>query len=240
MAGFLPETFLELCQDLVVETPITGSFSTVEGQTGEFARVVRWVAVACLEIETSYLNWNFLSVPENDLTTIAAVSDYPVPADWNWWDHAGFGLIADEEPLEFIDWNRRKRDFQALISGDPFEFTILPDGTLRFFDTPSTIQIVRAPYWKQPTSLINNADEPLIPKRYRKVVVYRAMKLYAEYESNDEIDAKAVQGLGFWLPSLSAKELPANQGIQRVNTGTEIQVTSPNQTALQTLDLFFN
>ncbi len=239
--ALVPETFLELCQDLVKESPISGDFTTVSatGTGTDFERVVNWVATATLEIETAYLNWNFLSETFNTFDTIIDITDYPVPADWNWWDHSAFAVPADEQPLDFIDWNRQKHDLELVQSGDPLEFTILPDGTVRLKTKPTTIDTIRAPYWKQATVLANNADEPLIPKRYRKVITYRALKLYAEYESNDEINEKAKNGLAFWLPSLQSKELPANQGFQRVNTGTDIQVTSPEVDNLSLLDNFF-
>lgn len=229
--ALLPETFLELCQDLVKESPISGTFSTVVGVTNEQERVVNWVATACLEIEAAYLNWNFLSAHAFTFNTIAGIADYPVPADWNWWDSRAFNIPADEQNLDFNPWHIQKLDPTALQAGDPHRFTELPNGTLRLYDTPTSIVTILAPYYKKPTKLADNNDTPLVPARYRKVIIYRALKLYAEYESNDEIDQKAKNGLAYWIPRLQAKELPANQGIQSLNTGMEIAATAASRTS---------
>lgn len=218
----LPETLLELCQDVVKESPISGDFTTVDSVTGEFERVVGWVVTACTEIEAAYLNWNFLSNYSYTFSTTANIRDYPVPSDWNWWDEKAFGIPATEEPLEYLDWQEKRLDMSAAITGDIHSFTILPNGTIRLFDTSASVVTILAPYWKKPSKLAQNADTPLIPARYRKVITYRALKLYAEYESNDEIDQKAENGLAFWVPRLVAKELPANKGMQSLNTGLDI------------------
>jgi len=227
--ALLPESFLELCQDLVKESPISGTFTTVSGVTNEFERVVNWVAASCVEIEAAFLNWNFLSAFAYTFATVSSVSDYPVPADWNWWDQQAFNIPADEQMLEFTPWHEQKLDPTALQAGDPYRFTELPNGTIRLYDTPSSVVTILAPYWKKPSKLVNNTDTPLIPAIYRKIITYRALKLYAEYASNDEIDQKARDGLALWFPRLMAKELPANQGIQSLNTGMNIQATVENR-----------
>ena len=74
----MPDTYLELCQQLIEDAGISGTMSTVVNQTGEFKRVTNWIKRATTEIEQKFFNWNFLhrfySFP-----TVASQQDYPAP-----------------------------------------------------------------------------------------------------------------------------------------------------------------
>lgn len=220
----MASTFLEMCQQVVEDAGISGTFSTVVGQTGEFARVVSWTNRACKQIEQTFFNWNFLHV-FHSFTTTVSISDYPPPADFNLWDVDTGQLPADEQVLEFIQWTRLKRDPTAQVSGDPYRFTVLPSNAIRLYDTPTTVQTVEIEYWKQPKDLLLDADTPFIPQRFRDIVVYKTLqRFYANYESSDEMKIFANENYSDLWESLKSSELPANQASGSVNTGTNIQV----------------
>ena len=82
-------------------------------------------------------------------------------------------------------------------------------------------------YWRKPTVLVANADEPAIPEQFRDIIVYKALQAYANYESADE---SKLAGTELYLPrlrQLESSELPGYQASGSINTGTDIQVISP-------------
>lgn len=220
------KTFLDLCQQLVEDAGITGNFTSVVSQTGEFKRVVNWVARSVTEIEGLWFNWDFLNV-FHSFDTVVGVRDYPAPANYNLWDYATARLPDREQRLDFIQWTRQKLDPTKPFNGDPYRYTILPDKAIRLYDTPVSILTVEIEYWRKPTVLTANLDEPSIPEQFRDIVVYKALWYYANYESADEAKIQATENYGARLRQLESYALPANQASGSINTGTDIVVQVP-------------
>lgn len=53
-------TFLELCEQLIIECGISGSITTTLDQTGEMLRVVNWIQQAWREIQMKCHDWDFM------------------------------------------------------------------------------------------------------------------------------------------------------------------------------------
>lgn len=230
-------TNLELCQQLVLDAGITGIFTTVINQTDEFQRVVSWIDRAVQEIEGSWLNWNFLH-NFGSFSTVISQSDY-TPAQMNatalsFADNRTFQVPADEIRLFFRPWTRQKLNPTALVAGDPYEFTILPSKSIRFYDTPISIQTIDFEWWQKPTLMTLDASEPAIPTQYRYIIVAKALMYYAEYESSDEADYSGTRRYTPLLEQLESSELPAHQGSGSINTGTDIEVSVPYQDSSST------
>lgn len=221
------KTFLELCQQLVEDAGISGSIVSTEGQSGEFKRVVGWIARATTEIEGLWSNWNFLH-RFHTVPMIAGVRDYPPPPLLGMWDRSTFVNVAQESPIEYMDWNRKKLDPTAPVAGDPFMVTVLPAQTLRFYDTPTIVEDISAQYWEKPAILIASSDEPKIPEHFRDIIVYKALQYYANYESADEAKIAGVEQYAPRLRQLESSELPGHQNSGSINTGTDVQVVAPS------------
>jgi len=223
-------TYLDLCQQLVIDAGISGEFTTVAGNTGEFNRVTKWVENATREIEGLWFNWNFLHNFQT-FDTVVSQSDYtPAQAnasDLNLWDKETFAIDADESSLDFVNWNDKKKDPTALVDGDPYKFSELPSKTLRLFDTPTSVITISFEYWQKATELALDDDEPAIPEQFRYIIIAKALMYYAEYESADDADYAGIRRYAPLKLQLEASELPAHQNSSSVNTGAAIQVQSP-------------
>lgn len=219
-------TYLDLCQQLVEDAGISGNFTSVVGQTGEFKRVVNWVARATTEVEGLWFNWDFLHI-FHTFSTVASVSDYPPPGDHNLWDESTAKITAREQRLDPVPWAQKKGDPTLPFSGDPFEFTVLPSKAIRLYNTPTSILAIAIEYWKRPTVLAANLDIPAIPVQFRDIIVYKALQFYANYESADEVKVQAVENYQSRLQQLQSHALPAHQASGSINTGTNIQVLAP-------------
>lgn len=219
-------TFLELCQQLVEDAGISGTFTSVASQKGEFKRVVNWITRATTEIEGLWFNWDFLHV-FHTFDTVVGVSDYPAPTNHNLWDVVTAKLPTREQTLDSISWTRKKLDPSLPYDGDPFEFTVLPNKSIRLYGTPTSIIKLDIEYWKVPTALVNNADTPAIPLQFRDIIVYKALQHYANYESADEVKVQSLENYQARLTQLESQALPGHQASGSVNTGVDIQVMSP-------------
>lgn len=219
-------TFFDLCEQLVEDAGISGNFTSVTGQTGEFQRVVNWVIRATTSVEGKWFDWDFLHTFYT-FNTVVGISDYPAPADHNLWDNADTAKIpAEEMSLEFIMWTRKKKDPVALVAGTPWEYTVLPDKALRLYDTPTEIIQIGIEYWKRPTILVDSLDEPRIPVQFRDIIVAQALIYYANYESADEVKVQATESYADRMTQLESHSAPSMQAKDSLHTGTEIQVVA--------------
>jgi hypothetical protein len=223
----MPSTFLELGQQLVEDAGISGNITSMVNQTGEFKRVVDWVIRATTEVEGLWFNWDFLH-NFYSFNTVVGVSDYAPPSDYNLWDNATAKIVAQNLPLEFVMWTRKKLDVTAPIAGTPYLFTVLPNKSLRFYNTPTSIDQIDIEYWQKPTVLAANLDTPAIPVQFRDIIVYKALQYYANYESADEAKTQALEAYAARLAQLESYASPAQQAKESLSTGMDIQVYVPN------------
>ena len=219
-------TFFDLCEQLVEDAGISGAFTSVVNQTGEHRRVVNWVIRATTSVEGKWFDWDFLHTFLS-FNTVIGISDYPAPADHNLWDNARTCKIPSQQTvLDYTMWTRKKIDPTLPMAGDPWEYTVLPDKALRLYNTPTDIQEITIEYWKRPTILIDNLDEPSIPVQFRDIIVAQALLYYANYESADEVKTQAIEQLADRMRQLESHSAPSMQSKDSVHTGTNIQVTA--------------
>jgi len=221
----MPRTFFDLCEQVVEDAGISGTFTSVVNQKGEFRRVVNWVKRAVTEVEGVWFDWDFLHV-FHTFDTIAAVPDYPATPDHNLWDVATAKIPAQNQPIVYEMWTRRKLDPTPLELGDPHMFTVLPDKSIRFYDTPSTVQTVTIEYWRRPTELLVNTDEPSVPVQFRDILVAKALQFYANYESSDEVKQQALEIFSVKMRQLESHSAPSRQARDSINTGSQVQVVA--------------
>ena len=219
----MPTTFLDLCVQLVEDAGISGEFTSVSNQTGEFQRVVNWIIRATTEVEGKWFDWDFLH-NFHSFDTIVDVSDYPAPSDHNLWDNLTAKIPAEQMELSYLMWTRKKRDPTTQISGDPYMYTVLPDKAIRLYDTPTTVKTIEIEYWSIPTVLEENSDQPSIPVQFRDVIVGTALRYYANYESADESKIQALENFDARMVQLQSREAPSWQAKDSRTTGADIVV----------------
>lgn len=220
------DTYIELCQQLIDDAGVSGDIVDVENQTGELRRITNWIRQATKEIESMYFNWNFLHT-FHSFSTVISQQDYPIPADLNLWDKSTFKITVEEQPLDFIDWVRIKKDATITEEGDPWRVTILPSKSVRLYDIPDSVLAIGCQYWKKAKELLVSSDVPQIPAQFRYVIVAKALQYYANYESSDETKFLGIEQYVPLFIQLKASELPGDQSSGALNTGTDIQVEVP-------------
>ena len=218
-------TFLNLCNGLIGEAGISGEMTSVVNQQGELRRVVNWINRACTLVEGKWVNWNYLH-EFHTFDTVSGIRDYPPQVGHGFWDTNTARIVADQTNVSFDRYENRKKDASEAILGEPYVFTVLPNQTLRFFSTPDATYGMAIEYWRAPTILTNNTDEPSIPLQYRDIIVYKALEFYAKYESADELLLQARDDYKMRLTQLESREMPGGHASGSLSTGIDIQVVA--------------
>lgn len=215
-------TFLQLVNALQRETSAAGDgVTTVTGQTGEYKRLVEWIQIAHEEIQSMFFDWNFLFVTSS-FNTVATVDTVAVPNDLNIWDRRRFYIGEDQiEAMEYINWEPK-----AAQSGQPSEIIIMPDNTLLLYPNPDDVYTIAYDSFRTPLVLVEDGDSPLFPAQFHRVIVGRAMMLYGNYESAEEIKAQGSEIYQMFLAQLKNNQLSNRQQFYGRHSSDEIRVVA--------------
>ena len=179
--------FLDLCQRLVQETGIADEGpATVTGQTGDMGRIVNWINDAWLKIQSIRADWNWAwSTGTSTLT--AATNTVTLPATVETIKRVSIG----QGFLQALDYNDFADNYRVIQNGDPSVYSIKPDGTLCFSSKPTENKTVSYESYATPAALVNNTDVPAMPERYHLLIVYEALRCYAQFDEAPELEKRA-------------------------------------------------
>jgi hypothetical protein len=222
-------TLLELVQALHRESGASGSApTTVAGAKGEYKRLVNWIIDADMYIQNLYDNWKFLRATYEEVTS-GGVKQLPAAQDPAWYDFPTFRIIEAgstvEGFIEAVEYDDIKDEVRPTSTGVPFRVVVMPDDSLEVDGYPNDAHTIKCDYYLDPNAGIMSADTDvsLIPPRFHRVILGRALILYGNYENAPEIVA---QGNDIYLQELARlenKQLP-NKNSSRFRTGGTIEI----------------
>lgn len=201
-------TFLQLAQELARLAGMAGNGgpAQVTGQHGEYRRAVEFVRIAYEEIVNLHTDWLFLW--EQDSYEVEAdLAVYPPPLELHIWDAQR--LFLDGELLPCIDW----QDYTP-SQRDPArpEMAVLrPDNSLLLIPTPADDHTLDFEFYRDAPPLTGNDDVPMIPARYQRVIVGRALMLYGNYENAEDAKVQGQEIFQQYLERLERHQLPRRQ-----------------------------
>lgn len=196
-------TFLQLTQRLARECGVAGTGPlTVVGQTGEAGRLVNWINAAWLDVQEQHDDWNWLRTSVT-FATVASQATYTptdagVATTLGHWKKDSFRIYttSDGYPSEvflgdigYDDW-RNLYQFGSLrtVTTRPIFVAVAPNRSLCLGPTPDALgYTVVGDYFLAPTQMSADADIPTLPERFQLAIVYRAMMMYAMFESAPEV-----------------------------------------------------
>ena len=219
--------YLQLAQRLAVECGVTGTISTVVGQTGMYAKLINWVNDAWLEIQGMHDNWNWMREPFA-FNTVASTGNYDPNSTTNtvtsqlmtdlryWWpdtfrcQKVSIG-VQDEQWL--VEWEyqvfRNTYRFNVQVNGRPVVFAIMPnDKKVMLGQIPDDVYQISGEYQVLPTSLAADTDVPAIPTHLHLAIVYKAMQFYGLYEAAPEVLSKGTTEFSRLMNQLEREQLP--------------------------------
>jgi len=213
-------TFLELCQEVVRLGGISGTGpATTSSQNGEYRRVVMFVSEAYEEVCSQHFDWDFLW---DQVTGTQSDEVVTPPANLGIWDAER--LFLEGEPIECIP----HADYmpETLSDARPYAAVILPSGALQLIPAPDQPYDIVFDYFKAAPSLAADADEPLMPARFHRVIVGRAMVLLGNFEAAEEVKQQGVELYQKYLLALEAHQLSRRQQTYGRQEAKDITVTA--------------
>jgi len=199
--------YIQLVQRLAVEANSSGASPvTVVGQTGEYSRFVNWISTAWVDIQNLHNDWEWLRKSVS-FSTATGKATYSPDADILLTDFASWKIdsfriyptsvgFGGERFLTKKGYNAWRdlyqfNNFRTTYS-PPIEIAVAPDKSLCLGPTPdATGYTVVGEYFANPVSLTDDSDVPAMPSRFHMIIVYRALQMYAYYESAPEVMARA-------------------------------------------------
>jgi len=228
----MPRNFLQLTQTTMRESGVTKELTTVVAQTGLNNRFVQYVADAAWDIETLWEDWNFMWAEFSSDTTIGnLVPDTSKPTDLGHYDTGSFVIdrtTAAYAKLTFMKY-REYRDGPGLgvqTNNKPQQIIVKPDDTLIAWPPSDQIYTLTCEYWKKPTRLALDLDNPSVPDLYERIIIARAKTKYAAYHEAPEILNEATAEYLELLDRLEAAYLPNRDGHRQSEAVEVITVRS--------------
>lgn len=195
------KTYLQLCQRLRQEVSANGTGpTTVGGQTGEYKRIVDWVAEADEEIQRETDEWRFM-VGTFSLNTVVGDKSYtaadctPPITDMRKWKErrpkcyllsAG---VTDEQELNYIDYEDWYSRYNTgpQSNSRPMHWTYGNSGELLIGPAPADVYRISGEYQRVVTTLTDDDDTPIYPAEFHMLPVYLAMMKYGRYTGASEV-----------------------------------------------------
>lgn len=215
---------LQLTQALWRESGTGGRIPvSVVDQNGEALRLVEWIRRADVEIQLQHTDWGF-RWSSATFPTVVDQSLYSPEPDLAEYDELSFKL--DGQPLDVHQYLDVRDEYRDPTSGGVHRAILMPDGTIRLDQTPSTIQQVTYDYFIDPIEmLVDNTSESIIPEPYRMAIVGRALMLYANYEPAPELMPQAQLLYSSFMQPLEAAWLPGKRDAHRQAEGNMLEIS---------------
>lgn len=217
--------FLQLINRTRVECGVSGAatpLSTAQGLTGASARIADWVNSAWVDIQTAKEDWQWMREPF-EFNTITQQQVYTpaqagVSATFANWKRDSFRCSSvganygDEQLMNYMDWTTFRNLYQysnmRRTYARPVVVSITPQKDLAFGSIPDQPYVITAEYYRKPTDLSADADEPDIPERFHLMIVYRAMMFYGGYEAAPEVYQRGETEFKRLMNRLDIDQLP--------------------------------
>lgn len=225
--------FLQLVQKLHRDVGAAGvEPSAVTGLTGEAERLVGWIQDADAEIQDLWENWKFLRREfTTGNTTSQGSATLSAPDNITFWDFKTFKIrpagiaVGQEYGIQSVEYDDIKNFVLDITENIPDRVIVMPDNSLKFEPVPNGVHTILADYYvdSEASIMTANTNNSVIPAAYRKVILGRAMQLYANFEGAPEMSKQGSEIVGQFLPRLENNQLP-NRKHARFNTDARIEV----------------
>lgn len=214
--------YLQLCQELVALFGIAGGSGPdkVNGQSGELANVTRWIRDATLDIDNKWEDWRYLwlrysgSIALN--SSVASPPQQPGVSARRWATTAlryrtANPLGSSWTSIGYVSYPRFEQNYDpdTATPGAPQMYTVMPDNTLQFDRPVNQVFSLKGAFWRRPSILTQDADLPLLPSEYSRIIIVRALKYYADREDAPELVNAAVSEYPDLLEKLESSQLDA-------------------------------
>lgn len=202
--------FLEICKKVDIMSGVQGMIASVENPVGVQEVIVNAVQQGFIDLQNERMTWEWMrrtkqfhtQVDKQTYTyfDIFGVDPVDPPADTPW---TKFGRWQKKKPMIsyrvqdpddlkwskciFVDYREFRHHLmnQQSSRGKP-RYVTADEQTndLLFHPTPNKAYLVEADYFVEAQVLTRNANVPIIPLRFRMVLVYRGLERVGNFYGN--------------------------------------------------------
>lgn len=195
--------YLQLCQRLVRETGIADSGPTgVSGQTGDMKRIVDWVNDSWVKVQSLRPDWNWMW-SQTSATLSSGTHTITLPSDVE----SIQGVRVDGDVLQEISYDTYSKYYYERSTAKPNIYCVRPDGVVAFNTNADQDYTITFDYYKVPQYFTTNTDVPGLPSRYHMLIVYDALRQYAQFDEAQELERKAFNNFEDMLADLSRDQM---------------------------------
>jgi len=195
--------YLQLCQRLVIETGIADSGpAAVTGQVGDMKRVVDWVNDSWLKIQSLRPDWKWMW-SQTSTTLSSGTNTITLAADVESIE----GVRVDGDLIKRIPYETYAKYYYDRDSSKPILYCIRPDGVVAFNTDADSNYTVTFDYYKVPEAFSAGTSVPGLASRYHMLIVYDALRQYAQFDEAQELERKAFNNYEDMLADLSRDQL---------------------------------
>lgn len=216
-------TFLELVKEVARLGGVAGNEgpTTVVRQRGEFQRIVNLVQLAYEEVANLNADWDFLWA-HGSYDVEPGLALYPAPDDLATWHVER--VYLDGSPLPVIGWP----DYhpESVSPGRPYQAVRRPDNQLLLVPEPDAAHHLTFDYSRRAAPLQGDEDVPLIPARFRRIIVGRALIMLGNYENAPDVKEQGAEMYAVYLDQLERHQLGRRQQAASRAEGVPITVTA--------------
>lgn len=141
--------------------------------------------------------WPFRETADT-ITTIADTQEYVLSTEMSNIDAQNIVSVAIQgesaTKLRYIPFQQLRSlhpDFDQDGSGLPTMY-YLKNGSIGFYLMPGSVYSVAVDYYKVPTELSADADEPIVPIGYREALMQYALSMEHDFNSDPDLAVKAM------------------------------------------------
>lgn len=208
--------------------------STMQGQSGSLGRLVAWTNLAWQQVQTEHDDWEWMrssfllgggavfpttlggfryplgTGPGTNGVTLANFGKWVKGSFRNYPTAAGTSGEIFLDDLPYDTWmDAYMYGAQRQVTTRPVVVAIGPDKSICLGPPSDGTYTVEGDYYVAPTLMSADTDTPFgIPAAFQYLIVYKAMLMYAGYESAPEVQMKAQAGWDLLLAQMEANYLP--------------------------------
>ena len=157
-------------------------------------RVTNWINLGQDDFILREL-WPFREGTDT-ITTVASTQEYDLSTEIPDIDEQNIISVsiqgANAQKLLYWPYNQLRRDypdFEQEGGGLPTRYYV-KDGKIGFWPMPNDAYEVLIDYYKLPTELVNDSDQPIIPVNYRESLMHYALSLEHDFNTDPDLAIK--------------------------------------------------
>ena len=220
-------TYLQLCSQLRQECEVGGTGpSAVLSQTGVLARLVTWIADEYTELQQEK-DWKWLHkyftvsatsgdgvyvyTDCTDTVTSAAIDRFSKWHKYEFSCYLSSAGVGAEYPLIWTEWEdfRLRYRIGTQTNSSPRHVSVDNNLNIVLGPIPDDTYVVSGGYQRGPQILAADGDEPEMPSRFHKLIIYDAMTRYGSNSIAQELLVRAASEASRLRFALMRDQLPS-------------------------------